>query len=291
MLHAELHGKTDVLASKRERGEDLLTSTVFGTLLIANAVAELAAWLRRARRHGDERALEVPPVDAVDYWFWPRLREAEPDVLIAFGKLLVIVEAKYYAKKHGSGTAEVDQLGRQWRSCDAQVDTRGYPARLGEAIRGCESRVVVYLVLRRNLAKAREEVAESLQHEPQAAMYVLAWEDLDEVLGSADRGWKRDLCEFLVVRRLTAFRSFRRVMSARPGRDLARWSLRGEGAVPWPKAFSPESGPRLAALASKGSRFNRATTGWGGSFSRGALGALAALGRRPTTFDRGGHGG
>ena len=35
MLHAELHNKFDVAALDFERSEDILTSTVFGTLLIA----------------------------------------------------------------------------------------------------------------------------------------------------------------------------------------------------------------------------------------------------------------
>lgn len=44
MLHAELHGKLDDTASGLERREDILTSTVFGTLLVAGATEVLVDW-------------------------------------------------------------------------------------------------------------------------------------------------------------------------------------------------------------------------------------------------------
>ena len=292
MLHAELHGKTDELASRRERGEDLLTSTVFGTLFAAGAVTELVAWLRRARDHTGAGAFDVPAAVSLDYWFWPRLREAEPDVLIKVGNLLVIVEAKYFSKKHGSGTAEVDQLSRQWRSCASDVDVRGYPARLGDAIRGCETRALVYLVRRRALAKAREELADSLQHESAAAMYVLAWEDLDEVLCAADQGWQRDLREFLRGRRLSAFRGFLTDVLHPIGADLAEWNPRGDVSLAWGRGFAADSGLRLAMLRTKASRFDRArAVGWACTFGDAALAPVAALARRTSTCDRGDHGG
>ncbi len=49
MLYAELHGKLDDTALDLERREDILTSTVFGTLLVAGATKVLVKWFNSAR--------------------------------------------------------------------------------------------------------------------------------------------------------------------------------------------------------------------------------------------------
>ena len=58
MLHAELHGKLDADARDLDRREDILTSTVFGTLLIADdGMSVLGRWLSGARCLGPLGAL------------------------------------------------------------------------------------------------------------------------------------------------------------------------------------------------------------------------------------------
>jgi hypothetical protein len=49
MLYAELHEKLGSNASDSERSEDILTSTTFGTLLVAGATDVLIRWLNCAR--------------------------------------------------------------------------------------------------------------------------------------------------------------------------------------------------------------------------------------------------
>lgn len=51
MLYAELHGKLSAdIGDDAERREDVLTSTVLGTLFTAGAWDVLVEWLSRARR-------------------------------------------------------------------------------------------------------------------------------------------------------------------------------------------------------------------------------------------------
>src|SRR4051812_40637499 len=107
MLFAELHGKVDPNASDLERREDVLTSTVFGTLLVAGAVDLLVSWINCARRLAADGRLGADPLDVnvahpVKYWFWPSLAGGtQPDVLLQIGRRLLVVEAKY-----GSGSSK-----------------------------------------------------------------------------------------------------------------------------------------------------------------------------------------
>src|SRR5687768_16534902 len=103
MLHAELHGKLTEDTADAERREDVLTSTVFGTLFVASAWNDLCEWFGRARRVRQAPELRASASGARDYWFWPRLHGAEPDLVVRLGDLLVVVEAKYYSGKSGSG--------------------------------------------------------------------------------------------------------------------------------------------------------------------------------------------
>ena len=49
MLHALLRGKLDERVPEPQRIEDALTSTVFGTLLLAGSADMLASWLCESR--------------------------------------------------------------------------------------------------------------------------------------------------------------------------------------------------------------------------------------------------
>ncbi|MBI4266384.1 MAG: hypothetical protein HY657_18580 [Acidobacteria bacterium] len=101
MLFAELHGKLDPNAPDLERREDVLTSTTFGTLIVANATDVLVEWLNCARRFGARGRLDREPLGVVDerpvkYWFWPSLAGGtQPDVVLRIGHRLLVIEAKY----------------------------------------------------------------------------------------------------------------------------------------------------------------------------------------------------
>ncbi|MCH8130685.1 MAG: hypothetical protein IIC70_12405, partial [Acidobacteria bacterium] len=99
MLHALLHGKLDEKTPEPERLEDALTSTVFGTLVLADAGDVLADWLGRARRvDGGRRPVKDRRINGV--WFWPQLALAEPDVVLRLGDELFVIEAKYRSDRH-----------------------------------------------------------------------------------------------------------------------------------------------------------------------------------------------
>lgn len=109
MLHAELHGKlSSDIGDGAERLEDVLTSTVFGTLFAANAWDVITDWLSRARR-GTNAVDPLQTCDATDYWFWPWLDNAEPDLVLRLGTTVVVVEAKYFSGKSSSAKSTGDE--------------------------------------------------------------------------------------------------------------------------------------------------------------------------------------
>ena len=78
MLYAELHHKFSFEALDFERSEDILTSTVFGTLLHSEGGKEiLRHWLTRAR-FGPGNFRLVVPNELPEYRFWPRLEGCIP---------------------------------------------------------------------------------------------------------------------------------------------------------------------------------------------------------------------
>ena len=162
MLYAELHGKLDDKASGLERREDILTSTVFGTLLVAGATKVLVDWLKSSRRLAGiperldrhKRKLRLP-YEEPEYWFWPSLSYAQPDIMLRIGLHLLIVEAKYGSPKGILATdsesaepdsyadeSDPDQIVREWLS--VQPSARGldwYPTEIRAAIAKAENKL------------------------------------------------------------------------------------------------------------------------------------------------------
>jgi hypothetical protein len=230
VLHAELHGKLDPRAPDLERREDVLTSTTFGTLLIAHSTDLLIAWLNRARRLGPDGRLLKPDFGLEDapvaFWFWPPLGNVQPDLVLRIGSRLILIEAKYESRKGGGSTAETDstfttdQLVREWQAIQSNATgIEWYPADLRTAIQTTEPQLI-YLVSARRIAVARREVRQSRDQirgttgkEP--AMWLLTWQDLHEVLTRRwnERphvsSWVFDLARLLSERRqLAAFLGF-----------------------------------------------------------------------------------
>lgn len=221
MLFAELHSKLSADATDLERREDVLTSTVFGSLIVGEQWALLSDWLSRACDAVGNR-LHLPTGSSVEYWFWPRLAEAEPDLVLLFGDVLVIVEAKYLSGKSNASPGEdaqadnsVDQLAREWRSCDpAHPHGASYPAGLRRAIEaGGNKRVLVYLVRQPASKRTRSELSASLRAiGDSAALYALGWSDLGAVLrerqSASSPQWIVGLLDLLERRGFKAFRGF-----------------------------------------------------------------------------------
>jgi hypothetical protein len=274
-VHAELHGK---ISPDDERLEDLLTSTVFGTLFMANAWETLLAWLARARPIGASVPL-LADASVTNYWFWPRLDDAEPDLVIRAGAALIVVEAKYHSGKSGDGDEHADdQLVREWRACSPQANTSTYAPSLCEAITSCKLELV-YLVKRARLGRERRAVEVSAAQLPDARMYLLTWEDLDEVIASHGARWARDLRAYLHRKGLAAFRGFHGIGNPTKS-NLAGWSRGGQARVPGlPHAFAPAQLAQLAWLAARAPADHRglASTGWAGIVEPAAIPRLATL--------------
>jgi hypothetical protein len=215
MLHAELAGKIAPDAHDITRREDVLTSTVFGTLFLTEAWPCLMRWMARAQpvQHKEKLAPMEGVVEA-RYWFWPRLDDAEPDVVIQCGTKLLVVEAKYLSGKSGGSVFEgatvveaSDQLVREWRACCPKAVVHSYPRDLCDAIGGCELHLI-YLVRRARWARELRAVEESAAQIDGARFHLLTWEDLDDVLASHEARWARELRAYLHRRAVAAFRGF-----------------------------------------------------------------------------------
>jgi hypothetical protein len=246
MLHALLHGKLAESNPEPQRLEDALTSTVFGAIFWAEDWKLLEKWLG------------IPPSSSqrapiIEYWFWPRLAEAEPDVVFRLGNALVVVEAKYRSDRHDLALKSEedesvgDQLVRQYRSIARPVSERAqYAEGIECAIRDCQL-IQLYVVDARRQPRARREVEESKRRlPPNATLNLVTWQSLSQVLNvnyAVNQGWRSDLAGYLRHCGLDIFSGFSR-LHAPEGQlfQIRDWSMR----IAYPKlrfqsAFKPES--------------------------------------------------
>ncbi len=235
-MHAELHGKLSSEASDADRREDILTSTVFGMLFATEAWRVLLKWIGRARGRESAPKIGYAVGDEQSYWFWPQMDNAEPDLVIEMGAALLVIEAKYFSGKGGTQVADPagfvhDQLAREWRACLPAADHRAYPERLRCALASSDTEVsLIYLVRRSRWARERQALEISLSHVPEARMFLLTWEDLDETLAAEPESrWVLELRSYLARRDLAAFRGFRSCFDHELNVTLSAWSLRLNG--------------------------------------------------------------
>jgi hypothetical protein len=212
MLHALLRGKLLASAPEPQRLEDALTSTVFGTLLMVEAVEVLHEWMSSARDAQGRPAPKSPLRGACEAWFWPGLTTAEPDVVLCLGSRVYVVEAKYRADRHDGLPVEtdlledgdepvLDQLKRQWQSVEHIRNGVGRgPDSLLAAVSRCDA-TFIFLVDQRRMRTARREYLESLDVMHGADLRLLTWQELYRILREAvhreTRRWVVDLIEFL----------------------------------------------------------------------------------------------
>ncbi len=207
MLQAALHRKLDDSLAEPQRLEDALTSTAFGTLVMVEAAGVLGRWL------GDGPARRVEGA-----WFWPRLAEAEPDVLVRLDGVLYAVEAKYRSGRHdraagedGQDEKEGDQLVRQFNSLTLPPGRRPpYAADLERALAECRL-VQVFMVDATKQRRARREFDESSKKLKGAALTLRNWQSLYRLLtveASAAR-WAKDLLGYLDLVEVACFTGVR----------------------------------------------------------------------------------
>jgi len=239
MLHAILYGKIDESVPEPLRREDALTSSVFGTLILAEANDTLSRWLGMATSICGEAIAPPCGTGSMECWFWPRLRFAEPDVLLRLGNRLFVIEAKLASGRHDLVLTEgedrvTDQLVRQWQSVQSDLDAvRGYSPAIRQAINECDI-TLVYLFSNRRAKTARAEASESLQRLPaDADLILLTWQQLYRHLLDLSQRWARDLCQYLELAGLAAFTGFRRLV-AEPAvfSPLATWRAGSRTRIP-----------------------------------------------------------
>ena len=146
MIPALLHGK---LSRQQENMEDILTSSVFGTLRHLPPEEGLFPFLRCTTMPdgGQSNAFDFEPGALVEYQFWPLLHErapsvdsenwcvpCEPDVLLKIKPSIgpptyILIEAKFRSGKSSEATddesAPRDQLAREWDNLVALAHREG----------------------------------------------------------------------------------------------------------------------------------------------------------------------
>lgn len=267
VLHALLHRKLDPAIPEPKRLEDVVTSTVFGTLLLAGADETLAAWFATASRDPSGETVAGPLRGC---WFWPRMVHAEPDVVLALGAHLVVVEAKVRSGRNDlvgdddettidgddadTAASLLDQIGRQWESLRRAADTPGLPDDLRTAAHNAKA-CLFYLVDARRLAKATRQIQESRGLLPDGAdVRILTWQSLHRILHRAVMSsswprWARDLVAYLEYENLAGFVGFTHMDApavARAARRLQALALvRGDDLLRWDQIVARKSASPL----------------------------------------------
>lgn len=135
MIQAVLEGKS----SGFEYKEDILTSTVFGTLKYIRAEMALIPFIESAFLYNSERTtlweklnsegIELRCYRDVEYVFWAWNQDhGEPDLVLIFKNhvhglddLLLVIEAKFKSGK--SGAEENDQLARYYEAVNNDIES------------------------------------------------------------------------------------------------------------------------------------------------------------------------
>lgn len=186
MTIAEIHGKISSHGGNlSDRLEDLLTSDVFGPLRYLPFAEGLQPVLSEARLYSspDQKLAISDPAKSIKVYFWPRLENSEPDVLVECGGHLLLIEAKYLSGKSGSydnedeETAKSDQLRREF------VD-------LMQRKNDFSKLSLVYLTADRTMPaegiKASQRAVQSFRKEDEAIYeqntYWLSWYDVRQVI-------------------------------------------------------------------------------------------------------------
>ena len=126
MTIAEIHGKISSSGSNiSDRLEDLLTSDVFGPLRYLPAADGILPVLRKARNYkGEKLSICDGSTCELKLQFWPRFThserdaQVEPDVVVEYGKHVVMIEAKYLSGKSGGGEDDFESIGSETASSD-----------------------------------------------------------------------------------------------------------------------------------------------------------------------------
>ncbi|MGG0186039.1 hypothetical protein [Bacillus rhizoplanae] len=164
MLQAEIDAKFS------STSEDLLTSSVIGSLQFLSSPAFLVAVLQKAMNTEGQHPQLNEEVQDAQFYFWPRLPLSEPDVIVllktsAETLYVVCIEAKYFSKKSSEEDKTVaieertvqqrDQLAREYEDIHTQEFYRKF------SINPSEIAGTILLYLTNDTALPVEELKQS----------------------------------------------------------------------------------------------------------------------------------
>jgi hypothetical protein len=245
MLKALIRRKASL---RDHRSEDVLTSSVLGSMSYLHPRAALVPFLARAV--GDARAelralLEDIAPSTLAYEFWPSWKTPEgswlePDVVITWSTVggrdvTALVEAKYRSGKSKrmlqSDRDEPDTVS--WASSDQLADEWRALRHAGVG------RELFLLYVTAHLARPTTDLTISIREcgDPEARMLWLSWREAGAVLASASGAVEADICAVLEQSGLTWFDGVTSPSSAtapwefRSTPRLARWT--------WPTSPCP----------------------------------------------------
>ena len=180
-----------------EYTEDILTSTVFGTIKYLRSDIALIPFIESAFLYDEKRTtlweklnsegIELRCYREVEYVFWPwNQKFGEPDIILIFSNhahglddSLLVVEAKFKSPK--SGTDENDQLARYFQAinCDIENFTKACVSRF----KGKKG-YIIYLTEAEAYSeiKASSNILENKYDDAKDKVFHLRWHHLYRIL-------------------------------------------------------------------------------------------------------------
>lgn len=233
MIHAILNGKCSEYTPELQRREDMLTSVCFGMLVHAQRADIVSQWLLGKNVGSAE----------IRAWFWPRIGNVEPDVVVSIGEHVCVIEAKFASGRHDTAVrddeevAAGDQLFRQVESINRVHRAKLEGIReVDRALQRCEP-IHIYLVDANRRARADREFLESFSRLVQADQHRLkmcTWQQLWPLIAEPNVAWQSDLRAYLELCELRPFqghwlppgpRTHERVLGWKQDRKPYRWDF------------------------------------------------------------------
>jgi len=243
LLQALLKGK---LTRKEENMEDLLTSTVFGSIEYVPFEDGLSPLLKKCKNKSDEPLFtETPNVKGVHYQFWPWLNEVknsgcEPDVLITIimdngHKMSILVEAKYHSGKSSEAILETESIDHSLMLNDQLAVEWDNLIHLAKR----ERSIPVLLYVTADIGFPKKSIEDSCREYEtyryeDMNIFWISWRKLPNLFMSSDKKILIDLVE--VLKKLSLV-SFEKIKCIKP--PQITWTFKKVNEWDWSKYKTP----------------------------------------------------
>lgn len=227
MMQGQIYGK---VPSELAWSEDVLTSTVFGALKYISSPNLISSILSNSMNL-DNKPLCLPEnIERINYFFWPRLQNSEPDLILVVHEEdnvhLLGIEAKYFSRKSSyeneesideeQSNSQRDQLAREIEDLYLQSTF----TLLGISEGNISSVAMIYLTLESYMP--REELKDTVNsifrhqkcHFTSSQLYWLSWKSFFHHIKNyksdsyQDHLLVTDLEKYLYRKHLTNFNGF-----------------------------------------------------------------------------------